>query len=165
LSNNNLSIKPNAPRFHTLWQHNAKKRIFILKREDWDALQITKKTSNQLVKLALEQISILPLGDLVLESDVLASTAKVNGQKVTITIYRNDPEDDPTPVNVDTYSVWIGLPSYLNVQQMIEAATTDNDDNFSHYANNRVFLIKENPGNDHWLEELPREVYGLLSDE
>ena len=48
---------------------------------------------------------------------------------------------------------------------MIVTGDTDNDINFSHYTNDHVFLIKEEPGDDHWLKELPREVYALFSNE
>jgi hypothetical protein len=160
----NLSVTPNAPRFHALWQHTTRKRIFAIKREDWNALQVTPGTKNQLVKLNLEQISSLPLGSLVDEGDLLTSTAIDSGKKVIIKIYRNDPKDDPTPVNVDTYTVWIGLPSLqLNIPQMIVSASTAADENFSHYALDHVFLVKEKPGKDHWLKDLPSEVYVLLS--
>jgi hypothetical protein len=100
-----------------------------------------------------------------MDSDIIGGTAFATNSKVTIKIYRRDPKDEPAPINVDTYTVWMGLPTYLNVQEMIIAGSTDNDDNFSHYANDHVFLVKEKPGDDHWLEELPREVYALLSSE
>ena len=75
-----LSVLPNAPRFHTLWQHiENDRRIFAIRREDWNSLN------------------------------------------------------------------------------------TDDDPNLWHYANDHIFLVKEEPGDDHWLRELPNEVYALFS--
>ena len=161
-----ISVSPNAPRFHTLWQHiEKKKRIFAIRKNDWNSLNITHGTEEKLVKLNLEQFQPLPISELIADSDVIGGTAFATSSKVIIKIYRRDPKDDPTPINVDTYTVWMGLPTYLNVSDMIIAGSTDNDDNFKHYANDHVFLVKENPSDDHWLEELPREVYALLSSE
>lgn len=161
-----ISVSPNAPRFHTLWQHiEKKKRIFAIRKNDWNSLNITHETEEKLVKLNLEQFQPLPISELIADSDVIGGTAFATSSKVIIKIYRRDPKDDPTPINVDTYTVWMGLPTYLNVSDMIIAGSTDNDDNFKHYANDHVFLVKENPSDDHWLEELPREVYVLLSSE
>jgi hypothetical protein len=160
----NISVSPKAPRFHTLWQHiEKKKRIFAIRRDHWDSLNISGSTDEKLVKLDLEQFQPLPISDLFTDSDMIGGTAFATSSTVTIKIYRRDPKDEPTPINVDTYTVWIGLPSYLNRPQMIVSADTDDDANFSHYANDHVFLVKEKPGDDHWLKELPREVYALLS--
>jgi len=159
-----ISVFPNAPRFHTLWQHiEKKKRIFAIKKNDWDSLNITYGREEKLVKLSLEQFQPLPISELISESDIIGGTAFATSSKVVIKIYRMDPKDDPTPINVDTYTVWMGLPSYLNVPEMIIVGSTDDDDNFRHYANDHVFLVKEKPSNDHWLEELPKEVYAVLS--
>jgi hypothetical protein len=160
----NMAFTPNAPRFHTLWQHTERKRIFAFRKEDWYSLNIADNASEKLVKLDLAQIQSLPFGDVLSDSDVIGSTAFAGHTKITLQIYRNDPKDEK-PINVDKYTVWIGLPTYLNILEMIEVGSTDNDDNFSHYANDHVFLVKEEPGDDHWLKELPREVYALLSGE
>jgi hypothetical protein len=159
-----ISISPNAPRFHTLWQRiEKKKRIFAIRKSDWNSLNISHGMDERLVKLNLEQFQPLPIGDIITDSDIIGGTAFATSSKVIIKIYRRDPKDEPTPINVDTYTVWMGLPTYLNVPEMIIAGSTDNDDNFSHYANDHVFLVKEKPDDDHWLEELPREVYAVLS--
>lgn len=159
-----ISVSPNAPRFHTLWQHiEKKKRIFAIRKSDWNSLNISNGTEEKLVKLSLEQFQPLPISELIADSDIIGGTAFATSSKVTIKIYRNDPKDEPTPINVDTYTVWMGLPIYLNIPEMIIAGSTDNDDNFRHYANDHVFLVKEKPSDDHWLEELPREVYAVLS--
>jgi hypothetical protein len=161
-----LSVPPNAPRFHTLWQHiENDRRIFAIRREDWDSLNIVGDTNEKLIKLEMEQYEPLPIHRITIGNDLVALTAVDSGLKVTIKIYRRDPKDDPTPINVDTYTVWKVLPPYLDVPKMIVTGDTDDDINFSHYANDHVFLVKEEADDDHWLKELPREVYALFSNE
>ncbi len=162
----NLSVSPNAPRFHTLWQHiENNRRIFAIRREDWDSLNIAGNAKETLVKLELEQFKPLPINRIITGSDLIGYTALATDSKVTIKIYRRDPKDDPTPINVDTYTIWKGLPTYLDIPQMIVTGDTDSDANFWHYANDHVFLVKEEPDDDHWLAELPGEVYAVLSNE
>jgi hypothetical protein len=160
-----LSAHPNAPRFHTLWQHiEGDKRIFAIRRSDWDSLRIDDGSSEKLIKLELEQFEPLPIHRVIAGGDLIGYTATASSSKVTIKIYRRDPKDEPTPINVDTYTIWKGLPSYLNVPQMVITGDTDTNENFWHYANDHVFLVKEEPGDDHWLKELPGEVYAVLSN-
>ena len=161
-----LSVSPNAPRFHTLWQHiRGDKRIFAIRRADWDSLQIAGSSNEKLVKLEFEQFEPLPIHRVKVGNDLIGYTALATNSKVTVKIYRRDPKDEPTPINVDTYTVWKGLPPYLDVPNMIIAGDTAANENFWHYANDHVFLVKEAPGDDHWLEELPSEVYALFSRE
>ena len=161
-----LSVSPNAPRFHTLWQHiENDRRIFAIRREDWDSLNITRNTEEKLVKLDLEQFRPTPIRGLITGSDLIGGTAFATGSKVTIKIYRRDPRDEPTPINVDTYIIWKGLPPYLDVPKMIITGDTDANENFWLYANDHVFLVKEKPGDDHWLKELPSQVYAVLSND
>jgi hypothetical protein len=157
-----LTVSPNAPRFHTLWEHNERRRIFAIKRGDWESLNLFSAHEEQLILLDLSQIQPLPLGSLLEKSRVIRGAASISSSKVTIKIYRNDPKDEPTPINVDTYTVWFGLPPYLDVPRMIIAGDTTNNANFNHYANDHVFFVKENPQADHWLEELPKDVFAVF---
>ena len=72
-----------------------------------------------------------------------------------------DPKDCK-PINVDTYVVFRGLPQNLNVPEMIVSASTSDDENFRRYQEDCVFVTKEIPGEDHWLNDLPSEVVLLL---
>jgi hypothetical protein len=159
-----ISVTPNAPRFHTLWQHmENKKRIFAIKKDDWDSLNVFEGQDDTLVKLDLEQFQPLPISGIAMGSDLIGCTACATTSKVILKIYRRDPRDEPTPINVDTYTIWEGLPTYLRIPEMIVASSTACDNNFLNYAEDHVFLVKEEPCDDHWLEELPKEVYALLS--
>ena len=63
-----ISISPNAPRFHTLWQHNEKKkRIFAIRKNDWNSLNLSGSKNETLVKLDLEQFQPLPISGLAMD--------------------------------------------------------------------------------------------------
>jgi hypothetical protein len=162
----NISVTPNAPRFHALWQHiENDKRIFAIRKEDWDSLNIENGMNERIIKLDMEQFQPLPIQRITSGGNLITATASATKSKVVIKIYRKDPKDEPTPINVDTYTVWKGLPSYLDIPKMIITGDTDGDANFWHYADDHVFLVKDDPGDDHWLVDLPSEVYAVLSNE
>ncbi len=153
-------IKPNAPRFHAYWENVEGKRVLIMKRRDWESLNFSKTTT---VALHLEKAKSLPINQIFQENRFIVGTVTPTDEKFRIKIYREDPKDNPTPVNVDTYNVWVGLPqTYFDVPKMILSAATSDNSNFEFYASDHVFFVKEEPGNDHWLEQLPLEVQMLL---
>jgi len=119
-----------------------------------------------MIALNLEKAEFIPLNQIFQENKFIGVTVAPTGEKFQIKIYREDTQDEPTPVNVDTYDVWVGmLPTYFDVPKMVLHAATRDDNNFKFYASNHVFFVKEDPGNDHWLEDLPSEVKMLLDRE
>jgi hypothetical protein len=156
-------IELNAPRFHAYWESIEGKRVLIMKRQDLESLDFLKTAK---VALRLEKAKSLPISRIFQENKFIGGTIRPTGEKFSIKIYREDPKDYPTPVNVDTYNVWVGLlPTYFDVPKMILNAATRDDSNFAFYASDHVFFVKEDPGSDHWLEHLPPEVQMLLSRE
>ncbi len=154
------TVMPNAPRFHAYWQRLEGKRIFIMKKRDWESLNVSEETA---VNLRLEQAQYLPISQIFHANKFIAGTVTPTSKRFSIKIFRNDPKDIPTPINVDTYTVWIGLPTHFDIPKMIMSAATSDNGNFEIYATDHVFFVKEDPGNDHWLEQLPSEVQMLLS--
>ena len=154
-------VQPNAPRFHAYWEKVEGKRVLIMKKRDWESLNISRTAT---VALNFEKAGSLPINQIFQENRFIGGIVAPTGEKFQIKIYREDPQDDPTPVNVDSYDVWVGiLPTYFDVPKMILYASTSDDSNFQFYASDHVFFVKEDPGNDHWLEQLPLEVQVMLS--
>ena len=104
----------------------------------------------------------MPISHVASIPDFMAATAKKTIEKIEISVYRFDSEDNPTPINADTYAVWEGLPPQLNVTEMIQASSTEANPNFKRYSTDYVFIVKEESGLDHWLPDLPTEVRFLL---
>lgn len=127
-----------------------------MKRSCWQRL---RQQDGNLIPLDLEKT---PLNKIGLDTHVEAAVIRQATERVKITIYRKDPKDAPTEINTDNYSVHEGLPSNLDVNEMIETASTAPDPNFWRYVEDHIFIVKDNPGNDHWLETLPRNVAVLI---
>jgi hypothetical protein len=45
---------------------------------------------------------------------------------------------------------------------MVNEASTSNDENMRGFLDAHVFMVKEPPGPDHWLSELPTTVKATL---
>ena len=46
---------------------------------------------------------------------------------------------------------------------MISSASTEDNDNFQEFRLAHVFLVKAEPGPDHWLRELPEWVTAVVN--
>ncbi len=78
-----------------------------------------------------------------------------------IQIVRYDPKD-PKPYNVDDYDVWVDLLSHPSLSSMIIAASTELNQNFRDFAAQNVFILKRDPGPDHWLAEIPGSATTII---
>ena len=156
-------IEPSAPRFHALWENLEGKRIFIMKKEDWPLII---SSSGSPVHLDLEKLQNTPIGNIVNNPGFLGAIEESKEDLVTIKIFREDPKDDPTPINVDLYSVWESFPPNIQILRgdMIQTADTNYDANFREYEESHIFLIKEDSGEDHWLKDPPPDVFALFED-
>ena len=96
-----------------------------------------------------------------------ASVVGAFGQRASlataeITIIRLDEKDAPTPFNVDKYTVWTDVTSHGSLPQMISGASTQYNQNFRDFLAEHVFLIRQDPGPDHWLPEPPAPVLAVV---
>ena len=98
-------------------------------RDTWEAL---RTHTGELVEV---DVSEMPIASLTSGTTLDAAVAeRRSGYEVVLSIYRRDPADEPTPVNVDKYVVWERLPDHRDYMDMVNrAATSDN-------ANMRGFL-------------------------
>ncbi len=129
-----------------------------MRRPCWQQLQ---RVDGELVPLRLDRT---PLNQMAHNPCLVGAVINQTAERASISIYRVDPKDAPTPINVDNYSVYDGLPPHLDVNEMIKTAATETNPNFEHYAENHVFIIKDTLGNDHWLDQLPPEVAILIEE-
>jgi len=91
---------------------------------------------------------------------IIACTAeKTLVSEGSISIIRFDEADEPTPYNTDRYKVLRGesIQRRPDFKDMVLACGTTANANINNYFRQNVFLIKEDPGQDHWLSfaELP----------
>jgi hypothetical protein len=144
-------LKPNAPRFHALLQHQSGRRVFMMLRSTWEALQVQ---ANRPVLLTTSDLAETPLAR---PPTFLFGDVRVTGERIELSIYRADLSDEPYPINVDTYEVWEDLPNRVNVTALVNAATTSTGANLDEYLD-RIFLVSQPTGEDHHLSAVPDEV-------
>ncbi len=97
-----------------------------------------------------------------------ASVVQTLGQQYSdataeIVIIRYDERDRPTPYNKDEYTVWTDVLKHPSVQSMISRASTELNENFQQFAAENVFIVKQDPGPDHWLPTLPGSATTIIS--
>jgi hypothetical protein len=78
--------------------------------------------------------------------------------EVVVDVYRDDPKDAATPINVDRYRLWERLPPHRDSLSMVNSAATEDNVNMRGFLEDHVFLIKaEVDRKEHHLSELPPE--------
>jgi len=141
-----------APRFNALFRKLKGRPMFLLLRSQWEAMKAFTERPVQI------DISETPLARLATEAEIVAAVAERRADyEAEITIYRRDPKD-PRPIKVDRYLVWERVPDHRDFPAMLNAASTCDNSNMRGFLVDHVFLVKEEPGSDHWLSELPQEI-------
>ncbi len=120
-----------------------------MSRSDWSALQPSLGTP------VIIEVSATPMAQVASHASVVKSLLQP-GSAVTaeITIVRFD-ASDPKPYNLDKYDVWIDVTAHPSFQSMVSGASTRFNTNFRQFAAENVFLLKQDPGPDHWLDSVP----------
>lgn len=151
-------MKPaQAPRFHLYItkRHFEGRSVLTWPRDQWENI------AGQEGELVLMDVNATPMSGVAADATVLACVAEryvpPDGQ---VSIYRYDTADGSTPVNKDVYKVWRGE-TLRNIPNLVELATacgTCADANLHQFLGENNFLVKEEPGNDHRLANLPESV-------
>jgi len=146
-----------APRFKFYWSRKEGHSVLTMSRQLWDEFNINKNES------VVIDVEVTPIADVKNDAILVAVTATQNGpSKADISVFRLDENAAPTPYNVDEYDVWTDLNSHPNLEDMIVAASTSNNENFKLFCKENVFLVKREAGKDHWLAEIPAHVKLLI---
>jgi hypothetical protein len=139
-----------APRFRAYWERLEDRSVLTMSRSDWSALSATTGTPVQI------SVAQTPMAGLASRASVVRALAQQSSSATgEVAIIRHDVKDAPTPYNVDKYTVWTDVLAHPSLQGMISGASTELNDNFRQFAADTVFLIKQDPGPDHWLPSLP----------
>lgn len=100
-----------------------------------------------------------PLEDLVTDTNLVKAIAsRVSTGEVEITVVRNDPNDEPTPINIDTYFVYEDMTQHTRFEEIVDRASTEDNSNLRQALAGTVFLVKQLPGPDHWSSEIPATI-------
>ena len=146
-----------APRLRAFLRRYEGGSVIAMQRSDWSGLGVT---SDQTVVIDLTQT---PLKGVPSDASVVAAVARrYSAATGEVVIYRYDRKDEPTPINEDRYDVWLDLGSNTSYRNIVQAASTDDNENMRSYLDETVFLVKQEPGPEHWLPELPATVKVIL---
>ncbi len=150
-----------APRFefYLTKKHFEGRPVFTWPKDQWESI------AGQGKQLALMDVTATPMRGVASDAPILACVAEQYASAdAQISIYRYDAADSSTPVNKDSYNVWRGetLKSIPNLAERAVACGTCADANMYQFFDQNVFLVKEEPGDDHWLTKLPDSVQVLI---
>jgi hypothetical protein len=149
-----------APRFHSFFTRVEGRQVMLMLRLDWEC-------HNQLREgdIAMIDLSITPIVGVTHCTRIEAAVARRESDaEIVVKVYRNDPKDVPTPINVDCYRVWERLPRHRNFFDMVKLASTEDNPNMRGFLEDHVFFLKEDvPWGEHRLPELPAQVRELLT--
>ena len=127
-------------------------------RGEWDRLSLN---STGPVPIDITQT---PLGSVSSDASVVAAVAyQYSSAWGDVAIYRHDEKDQPTPINVDHYAALLDIGSHPQLPSLIRDASTEDNENLRAYLADNVFLVKRNPGPDHWLPDLPASIKLVIS--
>ncbi len=146
-----------APRLWAHFQRLEGRPMFLMPRSQWEAV---KALMGKPVPI---ELSKTPMASLATEAELAAAVAERRSDyEAMITVYRRDPKD-PMPINVDRYLVWERIPDHRDFLAMVNTASTSDNANMRGFLADHVFLVKEKPGPDHWLPDLPVEIVAVVA--
>jgi hypothetical protein len=130
---------------------------FVVPRSDWESWDYDRP---RVVEIDVEAT---PMQSLARNASLIGAVAcEGNTRERRISIYRYDGRD-MRPVNTDHYFVLTDLASHPELDRLVKAASTERNDNLDRYLQEHVLIVKEEPGPDHWLLQVPSTVAVVLS--
>ena len=150
-------MSADAPRFRAYWEHVAGRSLLTMSRSDWSALQ------PNLGGVVTIDVSATPMAQVASHALVVKAFLQQSSTATAeITIVRHDPQD-PKPYNLDKYDVWVDVSALPALQPMISGASTQFNTNFRQFAAENVFMLKQDPGPDHWLDTIPGSATTIIT--
>lgn len=148
-------VEPSRLLFY--WGRQENTTILPMRRQDWYSVVGSYGTPVSF------DVRSTPIGGVAHVSSVLGSVAHEFGLATArVTLYRYDADDAPTPINQDDYDVWTDLSAHPRLLDMINAASTANNENCQTFCREHVFFVKRKSGQDHWHPTIPSSMMVVL---
>ncbi|MBD3339825.1 MAG: hypothetical protein GF353_11995 [Candidatus Lokiarchaeota archaeon] len=147
-------------RFHYYISQN--RSVFWLEKDQWNLIS---KNFGTPIEINIENT---PLVSITKNQNFIASLYKNDKYNQEIEIYRYDFKDSK-PVNKDTYTVidnFIESFGFDYIEFIVEQSSTSLNRNLVTNLNNHIYLVKNKPGKDHWLniEECPEKINVIINE-
>jgi len=146
---------PEAPNFEAILNRVEGRSVLRWARRDWQAIM------GEAGRPIAIDVKHTPLGRVAAQAVATIAGPHAPGAS-RIEIYRYDPKDAATPINKDTYLVIEDTIGWWDLATIVISASTEDNANLRDYLKLYVFLVKEDPGPDHWLSELPATVVSII---
>lgn len=148
-----------APRFKAYFKHADDRPVVHMSRVNWDSFDFS---STGTVILDIEKT---PLSSVAQEATVVVAYANhFTEASVEVGVVRLDYDDDPEIYNIDKYTAWIDMPSHPEFESIVDAASTEDNQNLRDYLAGTVFFVKREPDKDHHRAELWQSLKILIDD-
>lgn len=145
------------PRFLAYLEHVEGRSVFTMSRYDWVSFGASAGSPVQI------DVTHIPMGNVAQSASVIAAFAvEMSASANQIHIYRWDPADAPSPINLDKYSVWEDLSTHRDYDRIVQAASVSDNEELRSFLREHVFIVKEQPGWDHWLSALPGSAIAAM---
>ena len=130
---------------------------FLMPRSEWEWVR-----SDSTGKVLID-ITETPMARVGTDASLIAAISERRSDyELSISVYREDLKDAPWTVNTDQYRVWERLPDHRDLGFMVKSGSTSDNANMRGFLADHVFIVKDPPGDDHWLTELPVTVQALV---
>ena len=147
-----------APRLLHYWGRLEDTTILSMPRTDWVSVVGSLGTPVRF------DVRSTPMARMTEVASVVGSLVhEIGPATARFTIYRYDAADMPTPINQDDFMVWTDLSAHPRLKDMIDAASTSDNENLRTYCGEHVFFVKKRPGPDHWQTTIPSSITLVLS--
>jgi len=133
--------------------------VLWMPRSDWKKMQMSFSDHVQL------EIDNLPISKVAQNATVVAIEAYLSiGGNYQVDIYRLDPNDYPKEYNKDTYYVNENMLHIPNYNEIVQKASTEDNDNLREFLSNNVCMIKKAKPENHHLtfDALPISVQRMV---
>jgi len=151
--------KPEAPRFQAYCERT--KGVMFMPSSDWLGLA---SSTGVYVEIDLAKT---PFSGLTLNPNYsIAVLKQASSDNIELEVYREDPNDAlaGTPINLDIYSVYNAIPSTWVLSDIVQAASTDADQNLDDFIAGQTMFIKWASSDiaDHHIPDFPAHVKAIL---
>lgn len=152
-----MGQKHHAPKLEAYW-NRFEGQLLTMLRDDWNGADYPL---GQIVRIDLSNTPLSALAD---KAEFIGAVAKRISQNIVeILAYRHDPKDSPNAINVYRYFAHEAFPAGMDLEEMVNKASTRMDTNLQGYLGETVFFTYGMlPFGQHHIADIPQEVRDAL---
>ena len=106
----------------------------------------------------LEQLPDTINNPLLAAMTIAAVASGIAVSRPGMDVLRHDPEDAPYIINLDHYTIIENLHLHEVYPEALRVAGLDDTPELRYELENRIYIIKEPPNENHWMQDFPQYV-------